>query len=181
VTKRRTGTFRLLCQSYKEVGTIPGIFFALSWLLWLVPVSSGVRWAIVAPVFFLFCLLSLTLLNAVWLAQSESRYVSPGVIKGKPPVGGGGCVAVCLLEASVFLRLGSLVTLFVREGDDEVFLGRGRIDHVQENGILQMFLYEVAPGQEEVITRVVENNREVLGKLLVVPGGSAPFVASQGT
>lgn len=154
------------------MGAVPGVFFLLSFLLvWFSPASS-VRWTVVAPLLSLLLLLVITLVNAIWISRGRSEYVSPAALRAMVVQLDGEEVTVCLLERSPFLRRGSIVTLFRKERDFERLMALGRIDHVQEDGLLQVFLYKIYDGQEDAVKELAKNNKDVLEAVVVVPGGN---------
>jgi len=170
-TRVRSGTWRLVWESYKQVGAVPGVLFLLSFFLWLSPRSS-VRWGVVAPVLCFLLLLVATLVNAIWISRGRSEYVSPSAVRAMVQQLDGEEVTVCLLEESPFLRRGSIVTLFRKERDFERLMALGRIDHVQEDGLLQAFLYKIYDGQEDAVKALATNNKDALEAVVVVPGGN---------
>jgi len=174
VRKVHAGTGKLIWKSYKQVGAIPGVLFLLSWLLWFAPTMS-VPYGVVVPIFCLCLFLFVVLMNAIWIAKSESRFISPQVLKGKKAATADtdtGAAAMCLVDSSDFLRPGSIVTLYMREDEDETLIADGVVVHIQENGLLHVNLYPVSDTCGELFERIAGNDADVLRKLLVVPGGT---------
>jgi hypothetical protein len=77
---------------------------------------------------------------------------------------------VCFLDPSPLFSHGAGVSFFLLEdGKYELFVGVGGVVNVQENGLIQVALIDVQDSQEHVVQKLLNNDTDLLKKLLVKP------------
>lgn len=78
--------------------------------------------------------------------------------------------AILLLDASALFSPDSVVSIYALEQQEyEVLVGFGRVVTVQDNGFIQIGVLELAGEAEDMLSRILNNERQALESLRVKP------------
>ena len=162
-----------LYEAFKRVNgyAMSAVGAVMSVLFYLILPDSKVSAKILIPVTVFVILLVVTLFDCALSCARRMFTRLPGVIRVYPPSAPyGAALAILLLEESAIFAHDSMVSVFTRANDFERLIGLGFVTTIQENGWIQVcVLGETDMETEEIWQRILQNNKDELGLLLVKP------------
>jgi hypothetical protein len=163
---------RILWDSFRNVVlpvlTVCG--FALAWLAY-----AGISGDVKIPLYVAAALVSAGLLvmsalaEAVYRIQNASRPILPAILTVQAPRNERSGI-LCLLGPSPLFSVGMAVSFsWLDDHGFEVQVGFGQVLTVQQDGRVQAALTIPIPGYQDTLSRMENNDKEVLEKILVRP------------
>jgi hypothetical protein len=150
---------------------VAGLALPLSVVLWLAEPTAQVPASVVIVFSTMVLGILVTLLHMAYSAVQELSNPIPRVVHARKGEGAfSDCPVVCLLEESELFSQGFSVSFYYRDNAGfEILVGVGQVLNIQDDRRILVGLLWPARGQDETVTRLRENNFQVLERLRVKP------------
>lgn len=119
----------------------------------------------------LLSVFSLVMISTLALAAYDgfkiSKFVLPRVLMGKDTSSIEGAMLLCLLELSELFSYDNLVSFYhlFDEGFEQL-IGVGSVINIQEDGKIQVIMTQITHGNEEVVSKLKNNDASTLKKTI---------------
>jgi len=161
-------------NSFRSTGgfilTVVGGAIGVWTVLFPTPFQVDVRWVLL--IFILAYIASVTFADLAKRALG-SGYASPRVIVARRD----GDVMLLLLAPSQAFGNNSVVSVYQRESEFEIFIGVGRVNTIQQDGRIQVLILDQS-NREDLWERICKPEVALLSTLIVKP--TIPFEQYQG-
>ena len=158
---------------FKKIGglLVTAIALLAAFLLWEFDTKYNFSAIWVIPIFILLLLVLITLIDVAYETFKRTKNLLPKVLFGRRYGKDVLNEAMCLLEPSSLFYQDSSVSCFIIDDHGfELLIAVGFVITIQQNKNIQIKLDKVAPGYEDKILEIINNNGDTLKNLIVKPG-----------
>lgn len=146
------------------------ITFSLAVLFRIFPLNKMISLDWIIPI-GLFCLvIIITIGKAAYDSYtSNSRGLPKLILVREYPVPNESPMYLCLLEPSDLFSHGIMVSFYYDDGNFEILIGLGMIQHIREDKKIQIKIIAPVAGHEDLMERIKKNEGEVIKRVIVKP------------
>ncbi len=160
-------------NSFKEINgyVLTGIGFIITFLFWIYKPTDTISYKIFIPTIVTFVILLIIFLKLSYSLYQNNQNILPKVIRGiNPPKFQKGAKALLLLNKSEIFSQDALVTVFHNDEGYERYIGSGFVLSIQEDGIIQVIVFESLDNNDKTIwDKVTSNESLILEKIIIKP------------